>query len=189
MVLLPIVLTRPRRRSRTRSRTQRRGTRNRLPACRALKRRTARDVEKAIAVFEAAFAIAFGDVQQDRLSRSQPLIASVPMRPFQRPRAPKRRCDVVYRQTVYVEPIVVEVGLGHQHSLGIGVRVPGCALSTSTTHCKNGSDVQEAAVALHAYEYGEHRRSVTIAGLPLFGFSDTDNASNFGFVFSVYNNF
>ena len=48
--------------------------------CRAFQCRSASDVEKAIAIFEAAFPVPFGNVQRNRLSGTKPLITGMTMK-------------------------------------------------------------------------------------------------------------
>jgi hypothetical protein len=54
--------------------------------CRTFQCRSASDVEKVIAIFQAAFPVAFGNVQRNRLSGAKLLITGMAMKVVERSR-------------------------------------------------------------------------------------------------------
>jgi len=76
-------------------------------------RRATCDVEEPVPIFEAAFAIALGDVQRNRLGGTKPLISGVAADAVERLGVAEGRGDVVDGEPVNVEAIVVKDGFSH----------------------------------------------------------------------------
>ena len=90
-------------------------------------RRTASDVEKSVAVLKGPFAVALGDVQRDRLGGTEPLVTGVAMDAGKRFGVGELGRNIVDGETVNIESVVVEDGLGHgsvvsSRSTSIGLR-------------------------------------------------------------------
>ena len=73
--------------------------------------------EKAILVLETLLSVAFRDVQRNRLSRTQPLISGRSIDPSKSFRDPVRKRDVVNRETINIEFLVIEDPFGHRQPL------------------------------------------------------------------------
>ena len=76
-------------------------------------RRPASDVKKATAISEAPRAVSFGDVERNRLSGAKSLIAGMAMATVKILGKRERRGDVIDREPLDVESIVVEDWFGH----------------------------------------------------------------------------
>jgi Putative transposase len=81
--------------------------------CSAFQSRTTSDLEKSILVFQALLPITLGNVEWNRLGRSQPLITSVAFRTIERFRDSVRRSDIFDRKSIDVKSFVVKDRLCH----------------------------------------------------------------------------
>jgi hypothetical protein len=79
----------------------------------AFQSRTTSDLEKSILVFQALLPITLGNVECNRLGRSQPLITSMTFRTIEQFCDSIRSGDVFDRKSIDIESLVVKDWIGH----------------------------------------------------------------------------
>jgi hypothetical protein len=78
--------------------------------------RSTGNFEESILVLEALFPIAFRDVQRNRLRSAKPLIARLPVDALERSRDLKGEGNVIDRQAIDVQSLMVESRFWYQRS-------------------------------------------------------------------------
>ncbi len=81
--------------------------------CGTFQGRPASDFKESIFVLETLFPIAFGNIQWNRLRRTQPLVTSLTIRPAERFSDLIRECHLSDRQSMNIESFMIESRFCH----------------------------------------------------------------------------
>lgn len=81
--------------------------------CIAFQGRTASDLEKSILVFQVLLPITLGNVEWNRLVRSQPLITGMTFRTIEQFSDAIRNGDLFDRKSIDIESLVIKNWIGH----------------------------------------------------------------------------